>query len=94
MQVIRLVVGALFSLTFLGSMLCNVSIPLRFLVRKQRGSMMPLVGGTSGMLALLCLPVEALHQWWWVPLVVDPGCALMLVGVVFKIALGSRGSED
>jgi hypothetical protein len=47
-------------------------------------SMVTLVGGLCAGVAMLVVPVQALHIWAWVPLVVDPGCGLLVVGVLVE----------
>lgn len=42
-------------------------------------SMVPLLGGLAGALACVVAPLRGLARWWWVPLVVDLGCAALLV---------------
>jgi hypothetical protein len=39
----------------------------------RRGSLLPLVGGISGALAILLWPAPGARMWFWVPLLVDLG---------------------
>ena len=47
-----------------------------FAGREFSPSMGPLIGGLSGAVALIVCPIDGATDWWWVPLVVDPGSAL------------------
>jgi hypothetical protein len=49
-------------------------------------SMMPPIGGLSGALACCILPATAgLHRYWWLPMVVDPGFAGVLITAVLLL---------
>jgi heme/copper-type cytochrome/quinol oxidase subunit 1 len=47
----------------------------------RRFSLLPLFGGSFAAVGLLVLPVGA-WAWAWIPLVLDLGCAPMLIGAV------------
>ena len=52
----------------------NAAVVWRGLIKKEKtGSWVPLVGGLFGAVGTANIPVESLQEWWWVPLVVDPG---------------------
>lgn len=52
----------------------------------KRGSAIPVLGGLSGMVALLIAPIENAWIWCWVPIVVDYGSApLIVTTLVFLI---------
>ena len=40
-------------------------------------SMIPLVGGVLGVIGCLVSPLPNVSQLWWLPLIIDPGCALL-----------------
>ena len=42
-------------------------------------SPIPLIGGVLGAAALAIAPVEAVSQWFWLPLLLDPGTGLYLL---------------
>ena len=45
-----------------------------------------MVGGMVGVVGALIAPHETVQRFWWVPLIVDPGCALMFgFGVIFVL---------
>jgi hypothetical protein len=55
---------------------------------------MPLVGGVSGSLALLACPIPGAARWAWVPLVLDPGGALLaLLAALAWLIEGVRRSR-
>jgi hypothetical protein len=62
----------------------NLSISLKWYIARKRASMIPFIGGITGMMGLLLLPMPELHRFWWVPLVADLGCGLMLLGVAVQ----------
>jgi hypothetical protein len=47
--------------------------------RTKGGSPIPIVGGVFMAIALVMIPLDALHRFWWLPLIVDLGCLPMLV---------------
>jgi hypothetical protein len=48
--------------------------------RGEHGSLVP-VGGLFGMAAVLALPVQAMHRWFWLPAVADVGTVVYIVGL-------------
>jgi hypothetical protein len=57
-------------------------------------SMVPLIGGMLGVIGCLTAPSTTIHRLWWVPLVVDPGCALMFaVTFVFLLWRATFGRK-
>ena len=62
----------------------NFAIVYRWYLRKQRGSLVPVIGGLAGAAACFLLPMSGLCDWWLLPLVIDPGSApLMLYTAAF-----------
>ena len=51
-------------------------------------SLVPLVVGLLGVFGMLLAPASYLQRLWWIPLLVDPGCALMF-GSVAIFAIGN-----
>jgi hypothetical protein len=41
---------------------------------RRHSSWIPILGGACGTGAILLAPIDGLHWWWWVPLLVDWGC--------------------
>lgn len=62
----------------------NFSIAVRWYVFKKRASMIPFFGGIAGMIGLLLLPMSEMRPFWWVPLILDLGCGLLLAGVAVE----------
>ena len=59
------------------------------LIQNLRGlrpvrSGIPLLGGAFGCVALLTIPVAALHSYWWVPWLADWGSVPGLAAGVFQ----------
>ena len=58
-------------------------------------SMIPLVGGVFGMFGCFACPNPTIRGLWWLPLLLDPGCALMFGAVaVFGIVSLFRRNTD
>jgi hypothetical protein len=55
-----------------------------FKKREKFVSFIPFVGGILGMIGVLLLPVTGARPFWWIPILLDLGCGLMLVGVVIE----------
>lgn len=54
------------------------------LLKRKWTSAVPVVGGFAGMVGMICLPVEGLWKYSWIPLVVDWGTIpVMVVSLVF-----------
>ena len=75
----------------------NVWTILRYFLYGKTGSQGPLIGGLFGVAALLISPL-GLTKLWWVPLLVDPGCALLFGStaiwlLVWKIRGGKEKDE-
>jgi hypothetical protein len=43
------------------------------ILKQETPSWVPLMGGLSGVVALLLCPLAGTARWWWVPLVLDYG---------------------
>jgi len=50
----------------------------RYVVKKDRGTFVLVIGGFVGLAGILTLPVERLHAWWWLPFVLDIGAGPVL----------------
>lgn len=82
----------------LGAFACYVIIfnwtiiAMRLFRTKRAPSLGPIVGGIAGAVALLLCPFDPAGNYWWVPIVVDPGCGLMLAFAIPAFAYwGLRG---
>lgn len=79
MDVLRLVVlgvlGSLFAVAAIG----NAIILVCWVWRRSRASMVPFVGGLAGLFAML---IAGHGRWCWMPLVLDAGTGLMVIGLV------------
>lgn len=60
----------------------NCWICIRWILFKRRETFVPFVGGIAGLIGVLLLPVKNAGSFWWVPVVLDPGFGLLLVGVI------------
>jgi len=65
----------------------NDATVVRAWFRKKGGSLVPLIGGLSGMLALLISPLPGWRDWWWVPLVADVGTAWLLAACLIAVCV-------
>jgi len=74
--------GWLFAGMFVLVALCNFSVLLGWYAHGKSGSLIPLIGGLSGIVACVTLPFPALTHWWWTPLIVDLGSAFLISGTL------------
>ena len=49
-----------------------------------------ILGGIAGALALFVAPVDGLWQWFWVPMLLDPGCLPALVMILHQRIFGAK----
>lgn len=75
----------------LGCMAANLATLYGYLTKRERGSMIPLVGGASGAVAIAFGPFGAAAGYWWLPLVVDPGSLIWLVATARSFFSKSDG---
>ncbi len=69
------------------------SIPKRLNAHGQprNYSMIPLIGGLLGTIGCLVAPVSFIQRLWWLPLIIDPGCALLFGSLAaFGIVAGAK----
>lgn len=72
---------------------------VRIIYRGWRGdeddrgySLIPLFGGLLGMVGCIVAPSSSVRGFWWLPLIVDPGCAFLL-GVMFAHSRRCSGTN-
>jgi hypothetical protein len=68
-------VALLFTLVCVATAQCNWFVLTRFAIQGRSGSMVPILGGLAGCLAVLIVPLDGAQRWWWLPLLLDIGCA-------------------
>lgn len=83
MTIARWVLGVVLALLCVVGTVGNAGIIVRFIATKRGGSMVPLVAGVVGVGACFAMPLAAIHRVWWLPPLLDPGCALLVVCAVF-----------
>ena len=77
----------------LGSLfLFSVALNIDHFVKRHRASTpeekqdvhapSPLLGGIFGAIALLIIPLPGFSKWWWIPFVIDPGSAFLVLSVL------------
>lgn len=59
--------------------------------KKSSGSLVVIVGGVLGAIGLFTIPVHGLHGWWWVPMVLDIGCGVSLIGMALEFLRSCPG---
>lgn len=67
--------------------LANLAFVMLWLVKKKSGSLFPVIGGVLMGIGLWMAPHQELRAVWWVPLLLDPGCALMVGGGILLNAI-------
>lgn len=70
---------AVFALIFLAASIGNVLLVVRYKATGRRASLVPMVGGIFGVMAMLLAPWPEFRSWFWIPLVVDIGSLPLLV---------------
>jgi hypothetical protein len=68
---LRWVFGIALIAFFLLWIVCNVVYVLGWIFRKQRSSLVLIVGGLAGLIGFLVVPVKVLNEWFWVPPIAD-----------------------
>jgi hypothetical protein len=84
---IRWIIGGAAALVAIITVLGNFGIIARWLLFRKTGSLVPLLGGVLGSVALLILPAAATRRLWWGPFLLDPGCSWLGVALLRKILL-------
>jgi hypothetical protein len=73
-------------LAAVGSLVCigNWWLVLRYVFRRQKASLVPLIGGLSWAASLLIVSNGA-ARFAWLPLLLDPGCLPLILTAVRRI---------
>lgn len=66
---------AIFSINFIGCVLANLSVLMKILRHGKAGSMIPLIKGITGAVAVYLLP-RPFNGWWALALILDVSWAL------------------
>jgi hypothetical protein len=77
---------------FLGCFAANVATLVRYIGSKRTGSMIPFLGGVVGSVGLALSPTAVPSDIWWLPLLIDPGSALLVVTALVRLV--RRGAKD
>jgi hypothetical protein len=67
---------------------------LAWLIKRRGTSAVPVIGGAFLALAMAIAPGPSARSLWWLPLVLDPGCLLLLVTSGFFWLRGGYDSKD
>ena len=80
-EVARTVIAVALALVALLVIAANWAMVIQGMRRKFMGSLIPLVGGIAGVLAVLIVPAPRVLGYFWVPLVADAGCLVVLAAI-------------
>lgn len=94
MESLRYIISGLLFIIFLWVAICNLWIIVRYYLKKQPGSTIPLIGGLSGVLALFVIPFNQLRSLWWIPLVIDWGSLPLVVTYLISLIKGKRENSQ
>jgi hypothetical protein len=87
---LRLTGACLLLLFFLLAAIANAQM----LIRRMRGpsgpSLVPVLGGLSGMVGMLIMPWPSVRIWAWVPLLLDVGSVPIIAMTLFYLARSKR----
>ncbi len=91
----NLLAFALFLVFLYGTIFNGVIVFGGLFLKKKMPSIVPFVGGVTGLYALKLAPWESVHAYWWVPLLLDFGCVpcvvlFVLDQLIRKIKGGNR----
>jgi hypothetical protein len=67
---------------------------LIWLIRRKGSSGVPVLGGALLALAIAIAPGQSIRSLWWLPLVLDPGCILLVVTTVIFWSRGGYSTEQ
>lgn len=84
---LRLILSIPFLIIATAFALLNLKITAEYYFRGKRESMVFLATTMFGIVGLSILGRSALLDWWWVPLIVDVGCFLLIPGAVRVLIL-------
>jgi hypothetical protein len=79
------ILGALFLSIAAFCIVGNVVVLIRYLLKRKRSSIVPLIGGLAGMLGMLIIPIRGSGKWFWLPLVLDYGAVPMVTGALWTL---------
>lgn len=82
--VIRACVSVMLLALSIWIMVGNLLIVSCWYTKKQKETMIPFLGGILGAAGIALFPLPILSRFFWIPLVADPGCGFMLVGVFIE----------
>jgi hypothetical protein len=74
-------VGSFF---FIGCVITNIH-SLVVIIKKKHSSMIPFIGGISGMIVCLISPWTNIRPYWWVSFILDVSYGLTLFGLIKMI---------
>lgn len=66
----------------------NYGVALRYLLRRQEGSLLPILGGLLACAGMLLYPSGMLRPWAWIPLILDIGCLPMVFAALWAVIRG------
>lgn len=58
--------------------------------RGEPSHFIPLIGGVLVAIGIWRFPADAAHRWWWIPLIIDPGCLLIAGSLIWELTFGKR----
>ena len=61
---------------------------------RRTSSWVPLVGGVLGAISMLCIPIDGVAKWAWIPLIADWGTVPGLSYTAIWYLLGKHKTES
>lgn len=92
-EISRWILGTLGVIVFVGFAVSNIVICVAQYRRPRGHSLLPVVGGLLGACGVVLLPIPGIVKFFWVPLILDLGCAPLLILSAAQ-ALGDRNRDD
>lgn len=92
-NVLTVISGLLF-IFFLGCCVTNYAVLYICITKKRNSSLILLFGGVSGAIAILLWPLHPIRCYAWIPLVVDPGFIVGILGLPYLFSQIKQNRKD
>ena len=86
----NIVIEILFWINFTGCVVTNSHSLYLGIFLKKHSSMIPLIGGITGALAIRFSNFEFLHEWWWLALILDVSWGFYIFIVISSVVKSFR----
>ena len=92
-EIVRSILACLLLAAFVWAAASNLALAILALLKRWRGSLVPIVGGVLGLAGCLISPWPLLRAWCWVPPLVDLGCLPLIASTLFWLAFRPKDQK-